>query len=196
MTAERLSRTSPALRADIANRALDALATSRTDNPTHAQTLAHLVSTYRLTRDAVIAHAIRDATRQDRVDALVRTFRAAPTAQQPKLAAAALVATYIAGWQPAVLVTLAKHADPNDGLKHLFANAINERVAPDHLRRVLVDALDTTMTAADDLWTAQRSTSGTRAIDRPDTRSRPSGGRPEHGPDRPIGRGPGGRDLT
>ena len=144
----RLDRLSPSLRADIARRSLDRIAT-RDDRVSDGAQVAHLVQDPPV-RDAVIVHAQGDVAR---TEALVQTFRGAPRAQRAVLAAAAGTALYLRGE--------AAHADPvlahagDDTLAGLARSAVAAGLPPGRVRADLVGAVDEDLAQADARWSLQ-----------------------------------------
>jgi hypothetical protein len=152
-----LNATSPALRADVATGALEALAAGPTDDPVRMQVMAHLISSDLLIRDAVLAHALRGDAHDERVAALVRTFRAAPPEQRPALATTAATAAYLAAWSPPIVLGLLKHADTSSPLVPIVASALRAGINPRALRTGMVEKVDNGIREADEAWTADRS---------------------------------------
>lgn len=159
--ATKLLGSSPLLQAEIAQRALDSLATNRIDDLQQVAVLSHLITTTALTRDTVLVHAIRDGELMDaRTGALVRTFRGAPPEQRPQLAATAAVATFLAAWHPPIVHGLLRHADKNAELTTLVSQAVRLGIDPRTMRPGLTQATNELLAEAETTWSAQRSTAG------------------------------------
>lgn len=155
-TVARLKKLSPALRAEVACRALDNLASGTGNRTAQMQLLAHLVTTDVITRDAVLGHALDGTDTQARVKALVQTFRSAPTEKRHALATLAATAAYLAAWNPPLVRALLTHAEPHAGLTNLVAQAVEAGVNPHTLRPGLVRAARDGLTDADQAWTAKQ----------------------------------------
>ncbi|MFI9488571.1 hypothetical protein ACIG47_19445 [Promicromonospora sp. NPDC052451] len=165
--ATHLASLSPATCADLARSALDQLARGRVDNVPHQQSLAHLVNTSIIVRDAVLAHAIQGTQHRQRVDALVRTFRAAPSSLRPVLATTAAAAAFLTGWHPPQVEGLLRHTDPTDRLTHLVQLGHDRGANPAPARRTILESADNQLQEAEAAWTtnqtAKRTTQPTDA---------------------------------
>jgi len=158
----------PSKRAAAAVRVVDLLATNphgsapldhgRSDSA--MSTLAVMMTSHRAVRDAVLVHAAEDSTR---VDALVRTFRAAPPELRSGLAAAAGAALYLNGQQTALVDAVLKHVDPTSTdvrLADLVQTAAGVGLNPHHLVDTLRTAGTEGLQGADAAWhLARRSAS-------------------------------------
>ena len=160
--AAKLLGSSPLLQAEIAQRALDALAASRIDDLQQMTVLSHLLTTASLARDTVLVHAISDGDElmDVRTGALVRTFRAAPPDQRPQLATTAAAATFLAAWHAPIVHGLLRHADKEAELTTLVSQAIQLGIDPRPMRPVLTQATNQRLAEAETTWAAQRSTAG------------------------------------
>lgn len=155
-TLARLKRLSPALRADVACRALDNVASGAGNRPAQMQLLAHLVTTDVIIRDAVLGHALDGTDTQARVRALVQTFRNAPAEKRHPLATLAAAAAYLAAWNPPLVRALLTHAEAHAGLTNLVSQAVEAGVNPHKLRPGLVRAAHDGLTDAEQAWTAKQ----------------------------------------
>jgi len=167
-TATKLRGSSPLLQVEIAQRALDNLATNRVDDLGQMTLLAHLITTETLARDTVLVHAIsdHDDLMDARTSALVRTFRAAPPDQRPQLATVAAAATFLAAWHAPIVHGLLHHADKDAELTSLVSHAIRFGVDPRPMRPALTQATKQILVEAETTWAAQHPT------------ARPSSGKP------------------
>lgn len=156
--AKYLTTVSPATRADLAVAALDHIAAGRIDDPAHLQSLAHLVTTDVTVRDAVLASALDGGPRHDRVEALVRTYRAAPAEQRPMLATTAAAAAFLAAWHPPLVWGVLQHADPASRLTSLITGALRAGANPAPMRPGLLEAVRDGLRQAEDAWTASHVT--------------------------------------
>ncbi|GAA1854508.1 hypothetical protein [Myceligenerans crystallogenes] len=173
-TADRLAALAPRQRAGLAQDVLERVADGGPDEIGQMRVLAHLATTDLVIRDVILAYTLDGGVRHDRVEALVRTFRAAPARQQPLLATLAAAATYFACWHTPKTVGLLRHADPIARLTHLVQSALESnfdpRQAHDTVRDGAVEGLqrqeqehDARRAAADDLSTGPVNDSGVRA---------------------------------
>lgn len=153
--AQYLTTVSPTTRADLAVAALDHIAAGRIDDPTHLQSLAHLITTDIAVRDTVLAVAIDQSPHHDRVEALVRTYRAAPPRQRPILATTAAAAAYLAAWHPPLIWGMLQHADPASRLTHLITAALRAGANPVPMRSGLTEAASDGLRQAESAWTAR-----------------------------------------
>ncbi|WP_423464179.1 DUF4192 family protein [Promicromonospora sp. MS192] len=156
-----LTTLSPTTRADLARTALDHLASGRVDDVNHLQSLAHLVSQSTIVRDTVIAHAIHGRQHRQRVDALIRTFRAAPPSQRPALATTAAAVAYLTGWPPPQVEGLLRHTNPAHRLANLVSIAHHHGARPEPIRRAILKDADNRLQEADAAWTANQTRTGT-----------------------------------
>ncbi|WP_125778006.1 hypothetical protein [Antribacter gilvus] len=152
--ARELANLSPVQRLSVAVGAMEALAAGRTDDPGRMQTLAHAVTTDSMVREAVIAHTIADKVHDGHVDALVRTFRAAPRDLRPTLALTAAAAAFLAAWHPPLVWGLLNHADPETNLTYLLTRSLEEGAKPQRFRPVLVQAARDDIDHAQQAWEA------------------------------------------
>ncbi|WP_419703109.1 hypothetical protein [Promicromonospora sp. NFX87] len=159
--ATKIRGSSPLMQAETAQRALDALASSRVDDLQQMTVLSHLITTAALTRDTVLVHAIRDNGLMDaRTDALVRTFRAAPSEQRPQLASTAAAAIFLAARPAPIVHGLLRHADKDADLTTLVSQAVRLGIDPRPMGPVLAQDVNQRLAEAETAWSAQRSTAG------------------------------------
>lgn len=144
-TADHLAALTPRQRAELAQETLERVAETRLDEPEQMRILAHLATTDLVTRDVILAHTLDRTIRDDRVEAVVRTFRAAPPQQRPGLAVLASAATFFACWPPAKTRALLQHADPlarlSDLVDRALAANVDPRMAHDTVRDGAVEGL-------------------------------------------------------
>lgn len=145
---------SPQARAAVATATLDRVTTARRDDPAQMSRLAHLVTSNVITRDAVLAHTLDGRIHNDRVDALVRTFRAAPPGQRPELAVLAGAATYFACWPAPQVRGLLKHADPLATFPGLITAALDAGIDPRKTHHTVRDGAVEGLQLAQEEWTA------------------------------------------
>ena len=152
-----LSSSSPLLRAEVAQHAIDTLATGPVDNLQQMSVLSHLITTDIRMRDCALAHAVgaSDELMGARTSALVRTFRAAPSDKQPELASTAAAAAFLAVWPPPIVHGLLRYADESSGLTALVARAIEAGVDPRPMRPGIARASQQQLIRLEDDWTAQ-----------------------------------------
>lgn len=196
-TARKLRGSSPLLQVDVAQRALDNLATSRVDDLGQMTLLSHLITTETLARDTVLVHAINDHDElmNARTSALVRTFRAAPPDQRPRLATVAAAATFLAAWHTPIVHGLLKHADKDAELTSLVHQAVRFGVDPRPMRPALTQATERLLAEAETNWSTSHPTTG-RSSGRTSTPLRPQSHAPGHHTDpAPIEPGADSRDL-
>lgn len=150
----------PSFRADVAVRSLHYLATpGHSDDLDRMTTLAHLTAAGpAVVRDAVLVAAAADAAR---TDALVRTYRAAPTQHRAALATTAAAAVYLSGGQSPAVEAILRHADrdgPNASLTRLVEAAKHQGVNPHELRHAIGNSVTAQLDEADARWQQSRST--------------------------------------
>ncbi|RPF21430.1 hypothetical protein [Myceligenerans xiligouense] len=155
--ATELDGLSPQQRAALATTTLDRVATARRDDPAQMCLLAHLVTNDVITRDAVLAHTLEDRIHDDRIDALVRTFRAAPPEQRLQLAVLAAAATYFACWHAPQVRGLLKHADPLATFPKLITAALNAGFDPRKAHHTVRNGAAEGLQQAQEAWTAAHS---------------------------------------
>src|SRR5690606_35088763 len=119
---------------------MEALASNRTDDPRRMQILAHAVTSDPAVQESVMAHAVADGVRDPEIDALVRTFRAAPPSLRPALATTAAATAFLGAWSPPLVWGLLKHADPADELGSLVTQSLEKGLKPQPLRPRLAEA--------------------------------------------------------
>ncbi|GAA2234063.1 hypothetical protein GCM10010413_36530 [Promicromonospora sukumoe] len=153
-----LSSSSPLLRAEVAQHAIDTLATGPVDDLQQMSVLSHLITTDIRMRDCALAHAIgaSDELMGPRTSALVRTFRAAPPDERPELASTAAAAAFLAVWPPPIVHGLLRYANESSGLTTLVTRAIEAGVDPRPMRPGIARASQDQLTRLEDDWTAQR----------------------------------------
>ncbi|MFS0703265.1 DUF4192 family protein [Cellulomonas sp. 179-A 9B4 NHS] len=185
----------PSLRADAARRALDLLAAPGPSGPQHTtamSTIAAMVADSRPVRDAVLLHAAGDAAR---VDALVRTYRAAPLELRSATAAAAGAALFFNGQHTALVNAVLQHvnpAAPEHRLAELVRASARTGADPRHLRTILLPTAEDGLAKADVQWHSDRASS-MRSASFPHT---PSAARaPSTGAFAPARKATGGREL-
>ncbi|RPF21304.1 hypothetical protein [Myceligenerans xiligouense] len=152
--ATELDALSPRQRAELATTTLDRIAAARLDDPAQMCLLAHLTTSDVITRDTVLAHTLEDRIHDDRVDALVRTYRAAPPEQRPQLAALAAAATYFACWHPPQIRGLLKQADPLTTFPRLITAALNAGFDPRKAHHTVRNGAAEGLRDAQEAWTA------------------------------------------
>ncbi len=185
----------PTLRAGAARRALDLLATPGPAGPQHTtamSTVAAMVANSRPVRDAVYLHAAGDA---GRVDALVRTYRAAPRELRSATAAAAGAALFFNGQHTALVDAVLQHVDPaapEHRLAELVRASARAGADPHHLRTILLPVAEDGLAKADVQWHSDRA-STTRSASFPHA---PTTARaPATGAVAPARKATGGREL-
>lgn len=153
--AMKLLLSSPAQRAAVARQAQYHLSEGPLDDPTLMQILAHLISSDVVIRDVAVAYAVSSDERQWHVDALVRTFRAAPAELRPALAAPAAAGVYFAGWHRQLVHGLLDHAAPLDPLAVTLSRALADGINPNPLRQPLETAADKALHRAQATWSVR-----------------------------------------
>lgn len=147
---------SPQQRAALATATLDQVTGARRDDPEQMRRLAHLVTSDVVTRDAVLAHTLDGRIHDDRIDALVRTFRAAPPEHRPELAVLAGAATYFACWHAPQIRALLKHADPLATFPELITAALNAGIDPRKTHHTVRNGAAEGLRDAQEEWIAAR----------------------------------------
>lgn len=150
-----LDALSPGQRADLATTTLERVAAARRDDPAQMRLLAHLTTSDVTTRDAVLAHTLEDRIHDDRVDALVRTYRAAPSEQRPQLAILATAATYFACWPAPQVRGLLKQADPLATFPRLITAALHAGFDPRKAHQTVRNGAVEGLQQAEEAWTAE-----------------------------------------
>lgn len=148
---------SPVQRAAVARQAQYHLSEGPLDDPALMQVLAHLITSDVVTRDVAVGYALSSEQRQWHVDALVRTFRAAPAELRPALAAPAAAAVYFADWHRQLVHGLLDHADPLDPLTVTLSRALADGINPNPLRKPLETAADKALHRAEATWSVRHS---------------------------------------
>lgn len=143
----------PSFLVEVATRSLDHLAApGQGDDPQRMATLAHLAtSSDGAVRDGILVAAY--AT-DGRLDAMVRTFRAAPAELRPDLAAMTAAALYLHGGHSPAARTILRHAE-HTGLHQLgtlVENAMDQGINPMLIRREMEAALPVHLKEADRAW--------------------------------------------
>jgi len=164
-----LDALSPALRAEVAVRALNQLAQPQSDDIDKMATLAHLISTAEPTvRDVILV----DATRSEATaEILAATFRAAPPQQREAIAPIAAGAMYMTGYpQQAVAKVLeqASPSGPNARLGELLKLSMQAGIPPATMRSGLpTDKVHAALEEADKTWHDVHADSSRRAASFP-----------------------------
>lgn len=167
--AHTLDRLSPALRAEVALRALDQLAEPHGDDVGKMATLAHLVATAEpVVRDTILV----DATQTEaRAEVLGSTFRAAPSRLRAAIAPVAAGAMYMTGYPQQAVAKVLTYADPNGPnarLGELLRLSIRAGIPPATMRGGLPAAeVRSALDTADESWHAARTNVTRRAASIP-----------------------------
>ena len=155
--AMKLLRSSPVQRAAVARQAQYHLSEGPLDDPALMQVLAHLISSDVVIRDVAVGYAVSSDERQWHVDALVRTFRAAPAELRPALASPAATGVYFAGWQRQLVHRLLDHAAPLDPLAVMLSRALVDGINPYPLREALETTAERALHRTQATWSVRHS---------------------------------------
>ncbi len=167
--AHTLNRLSPALRAEVALRALDQLAEPHGDDVGKMTTLANLVSTAEpVVRDVVLV----DATRSEaRAEVLASIFRAAPLRLRAAIAPVAAGAMYMTGHPQQAVARVLRYAEPsgpNARLGELLTLSIRAGIPPATMRDGLpIEQVHAALHDADKTWHDARANDSRRAASFP-----------------------------
>lgn len=152
-----LESSPPSLRAEIAQRTLGLIAAAGDDDPQHAATVAYL-ATDSTALDQIVFSAAQDASL---LEALIRTYRAAPEEARPELAAAGAAASWLAGHNTANVEALNRHAIVGETSAALKMSALvqlglRESLNPHELLEAWSTTLPDAIAAADQRWQQAR----------------------------------------
>lgn len=152
-----LEASPPSLRAEVAQRTLALLAMAGDDDAQQAATLMYL-ATDPTALDQIAFSAAQDASY---LEALVRTFRAAPEQGRPALAAAAAAATWLAGDSTPHVEALSRYAVVDDGsaarrMATVVEVGMRQSLNPTLVMKAWASELPEHVAQADRRWEAER----------------------------------------
>lgn len=152
-----LEASPPSLRAEVAQRTLALLAGAGDDDPQQAATLTYL-ATDPTALDQIAFSAAQDASY---LEALVRTFRAAPDQGRPSLAAAAAAGTWLAGDSTPHVEALSRYAAVDEAaagrrMVALVEVGMRESLDPTLVMKAWASELPEHIARADRRWEAER----------------------------------------